>query len=194
MPENERMKLMPRKLMMISVFALMATTSANAQLRSGIDRSYDKFKDVTTVTGIRLFDHFTGPASSMGIGVTFDVRGNKLSEPVMVMLTFLSLLDVSNGSDNEWWVIADGERISLGSIIARSTPTLRSGRVTIEQHVAAVGVSPQILRKLANAKKLEMRVGSFRIEEGMGNLWDDLQKAMSLYRDIVKMIDDEKST
>jgi len=183
---------MTNRIMTTMLMLLLIKLSLGAQTPQDIKTTYDKFKDVTTVSGTRLFEHFKTSTVSVGIGVVLQVSGNKIVEPNKLDLIFMEFDDFTKNSDGEWWAIADGERIRLGKILATSKPVLSTGSLTIKQHYGVTTVSSEVFRKLAKANKVEMKIGTFEITEGRGKLWNDLQASRSLYREILNLIDQGK--
>ena len=131
---------------------LMTASYAQTTTSKDLEVEYDKFKDSTTVTlklpimeGLLLvlIDSFSGK--------------KRLSMPDNVLTTFMSVSDQKQFYiSHSWIILADDERIRLGDGLYTGGTTA-SSRAT---EVILYPVSQENLKKIANAKKVEMQLGS----------------------------------
>lgn len=132
--------------------------------KAKIKTKYDRFEDQTTVyiEGKRVLGGFL---SDLTMGASISYRGQKASLPKDVLIFFKS----SNTEDwrflhdveRELYVLADGERLPLGTMTRTDSTVLTGGRVSEE--IGTLISSEQFL-KIIQARKVEMKLGRYQFE------------------------------
>lgn len=182
-----RLKLTIATLFLLPLVALVQNAPTAEQMKATAKKfkswrhfevKYDKFKDRTSVkagpfstdTSFRSLD--SGP----GVTASFIFKGDSLSESVdAYLLTFaLTSRRWRFLNDPELYIIADGERLFTGT-------ALHDGRVNYNSvsEVVTVEVSGEVFRKVANARAVEMKMGSneFKLKD----------KPLRAFRDLVSL-------
>jgi hypothetical protein len=163
------------------LFFLLFTISVLAQSQSEkITVEYDKFKDETSVSAISILEEVSNSAVQSGIGVIFKVPGNKIKDPLTCDLIFFTL----GQHAGEWIVIADGTRTNFGTVT-----TFPLGE---KMWASKVKISTTQLLRMAQAKKLEMKVGDIVFTENGGPFWDAFVKKRAIYSKVIDLIKEAK--
>lgn len=129
---------------------------------------YDKFKDTTFVRvkpmSIGSYT-FQAIAGGLEISAMFSSKGQKITKPETISLNIIS---ISNGFKHfderarKLIVLADGEQFDLGAMqiedMGRGPSFSRYSGGLVE--VMSVSVPQESFAKIANAKKVEMQLGS----------------------------------
>lgn len=136
---------------MISAITISAQT---------VEKKYDRFKDETTLTAVIFQKAMDADSGSVKWMLETKFAGEKATaEPKLLDMT----LDITskNGRliDPTVRAIVDGERVTLGQLKKSSTTYVGT---VIE--VAWLAVPIETVRKMANAKSVEMRAGDIEID------------------------------
>lgn len=131
--------------------------------------TYDRFTDETNVW-IPFDDLDVSTHHDLSIMAFVTYHGKGSTRPENVGLGFMSTPhEIESPEIRELRVLADGERISLGRPSARSTKIGYKYSGTITEFLE-YKATPQILKKIANARKVEMRLGSLEFALPLGFL------------------------
>jgi len=147
-----------KKILATTIFTLLLTISSFAQaVEFGkITTKYDKFKDITSLSLKLAISKDTNEFFVLFINAAFDGK-TPASSDKDIMFSFISMTSEKQPApaSRSWIALADDERINLGN--GEYTNTLIS---TTYASTMAYFVSEINLKKIANAKKVEMQVGS----------------------------------
>lgn len=125
--------------------------------------SYDKFKDLTTVTRIIPLGEEGEQLASLNLVLSFDYPGKVYVKPGKVyfgLSSFYKRWRFLNAPDRRAILLIDGERVDLG-VFERSGSQIEAGAI---YELVGKDVAPETIQKLARAKKIEMQVGQFEKE------------------------------
>ncbi len=184
-----------------TILAVSATVNAQSpkqprqfKHKGDIVSEFDKFKNETT---IRLKPYFIAPAKGLGdprsglsLIAGFTHEGEQLTDKlkqVSLGLRFHAEYKAFDQLDMPHLLaIIDGERVDLGEMkmvdvtVGASKGFLSSGNVMYTE-LAAVVVPKEMLKKLADAKAVEMQAGrrvEFKLKEGHLEALRDLASRM----------------
>lgn len=135
---------------------LLVPSYAQTTADKNIEIKYDKFKDRTTVS-LKLTITEKLPIEELLFALTNSFEGKKqTSMPSDISGFFLSVTKEKQYSiSHSWIVLADDERIKLGDGMYQGEANdSRAAEVII------YSISSENLKKIANAKKVEMQLGS----------------------------------
>ncbi|MGH9841856.1 MAG: hypothetical protein ACREEM_24130 [Blastocatellia bacterium] len=129
---------------------------------------YDKFKDTTFVKmkpmSIGSFT-FQAIAGGLEISAMFSSKGQKITKPEIISLKIISISNAFKHIDErarKLIVLTDGEQFDLGTMqmenMGRGPSFSRYSGDLVEE--MSVSVSREGFAKIANAKKVEMQLGS----------------------------------
>ena len=151
--------------MLIVAFALVLAGCAGSKLANRfaskeIQVDYDRFKDVTTLQTFPPIEIDTGFLTDLELTAFFKCSGQRILRPERLGLGFSSSSQngFRYGQSSELIFIADGHRISLGTVLYSGSrdPVL----TTIVNEVMAVEISVADFERLAKASTVEARLGS----------------------------------
>jgi hypothetical protein len=153
-------------------------SSTDPSANSALQTRYDRFTDITTVW-ISYDDLNVSSHHDLSITAFFTYHGKDATKLEKMGVTFESTPhDWSARLErNELYILADGERISLGR------PSGRSAKVNF-RYIDTVTewleykMTLQVLKKIAYARKVEMRLDSFEFNLHPGFL-RSMQKLIS---------------
>lgn len=129
--------------------------------QSDIKTEYDRFRDETTIsTGRRSID--TKSTLILKVEAYCIHKGQTKASPEVMGLTFYSTSShwkfLRNNTLN---AVVDGERIQFGEAAAKDS---RLARYSGVNEVLDYELTPEQLRKLANATSIEMQLGSVEFQ------------------------------
>lgn len=150
------------------LFAFLAQTSICLAQKSDSDLfsiSYDEDTDKTTVM-LKSMELLDGK-ESFGIGALFEYKSEKMNKEPCCITLFMTSFSKENfrfKKNHNLIVWADKEKINFGKInwqeSAGGTAFILSGIAYPEEMF--VGMKKEKFVKIANSKKVEMQIGSFK--------------------------------
>jgi hypothetical protein len=148
------------------IFEPSADDPLSKQTRSTngpVQTSYDRFTDVTTVW-IPYEDLYVSAHHDLRISAFVTYRGKDLTKPEKMGISFESTPhQYSYLAHSELYVLADGERIPLGRPNARDTKSDFKYVQTVTEWLEYWMTLP-IMKKIARAQKVDMRLDSFEFD------------------------------
>jgi len=139
--------------------------------------SYDRFKDITLVW-IPYDDLYVSAHHDLRISAFVTYRGKDLTKPEKMGISFESTPhEYSYLAHSELYVLADGERISLGRPSARDTKSDFKYVHTVTEWLE-YWIPLPLMKKIAHATTVEMRLDSFEFNLRLGFL-RSIQKLIS---------------
>jgi hypothetical protein len=137
------------------IFLLSVSSLAQGVKPGEPETKYDKFKDETNITVVIQLSETSIENLSLTLGTSFSGK-KPPSAPKDIISFFLSVNTRKQYSiSHSWIILADEERIKLGDGEYQGT-----GSSTKAAEVIFYSMSPENLRKIANAKKVEIQLGN----------------------------------
>lgn len=146
----------------IAVLSLFLSSFVSFASANDVTVQKDKFTGETTIS-----------LKAMGVGTAWDTdrkmiqlliaasHSSKDGKIMLAVVAYASSYQFLNGTDV--LALVDGERIDLGHF-APGQATISTSPVVMTSEIVAGYVDRAMLAKLANAKTLEIKVGSFEIK------------------------------
>lgn len=149
------------KLWPLAFLAIMSTCiSAQGQEEKV---SYDKFKDITTVTRVIPLGEEHEQIAGMNLILSFSYPGKVYAKPAKVyfgLSSFSKRWKFLKDADRWAILLIDGDRLDLG-ILEKSGSEIQGGAI---YELVGIHVPPETIQKLAKAKTIEIQVGQFEKE------------------------------
>jgi hypothetical protein len=130
--------------------------------KARIEVKYDRFEDETHVK-LEPTRVLGGFYEDVKMGASFFYKGQKVSAPDYFYILFVTNTKewrFLRDSQRELTALADGERLALGTL-DRDSHVRESGRVS---EIMVKEIPYETFLKIVNAKKVEMKLGSYEFE------------------------------
>ncbi|MDP8222551.1 MAG: hypothetical protein P9L99_04270 [Candidatus Lernaella stagnicola] len=139
------------------VVALLVGLSGCASLSAEPTVKYDSYRNVTTVSTGLL--NFAGPLNTCTMSAHFSAEGRKPAAPEVVTFFFGAFSTDLRDTDNDFvGFLIDGERVEMSAQNVSSGPRDSSLGHSLTW---IVQVSPELVRRLAEAKAASVKFGRF---------------------------------